>query len=55
MGWERRIVLLTSFALLSVVAAAWAVLWYFIPAPPSTITMAAGFKGGAFGHTAERY
>ncbi len=55
MRWERRIVLRTSLALLSVVAAAWAALWYFIPAPPSTITMAVGFKGGAFGHTPERY
>ena len=28
---------------------------YFIPAPPKTITIAAGVKGGAFEHFANRY
>jgi NMT1/THI5 like len=37
------------------VAAVWFALWYFIPAPPSTITIAAGLKGGAFEHIADRY
>ena len=33
----------------------WLALWYFIPAPPKTITIAAGIKGGAFEHIANRY
>jgi hypothetical protein len=40
---------------LCVVAVVWMALWYFIPAPPSTITIAAGIKGGAFEHIANRY
>ena len=42
-------------AILGVVAAVWLALWYFIPAPPTSLTMAVGFKGGAFDHIAERY
>jgi TRAP-type uncharacterized transport system substrate-binding protein len=38
-----------------VVAAVWLALWYFIPAPPSTITISAGLKGGAFEHIANSY
>jgi TRAP-type uncharacterized transport system substrate-binding protein len=30
-------------------------LWYFIPSPPSTITMEAGIKGSSFEHFAIRY
>ena len=30
-------------------------LIYFFPAPPSTIAMAVGFKGGSYGFIAERY
>lgn len=37
------------------IAAVWLALWYFIPAPPSSITIAAGIKGGAFEHIANRY
>jgi len=42
-------------ATLGLAASVWLALWYFIPAPPTTITMAVGFKGGAFDHIAERY
>ncbi len=42
-------------ALLCVSAAVWLALWYFIPAPPLTITIAAGSKGGAFEQIADRY
>ena len=42
-------------AILCFIAIVWVSLWYFIPAPPSTITIAAGFKGGAYEHIAERY
>ena len=42
-------------ALLCVIAAVWLALWYFIPAPPSTITIVAGLKGGAFEQTANQY
>jgi TRAP-type uncharacterized transport system substrate-binding protein len=42
-------------AIVAVVAIAWLALWYFIPAPPSTITIAAGLKGGSFEYVARRY
>jgi TRAP-type uncharacterized transport system substrate-binding protein len=42
-------------AILCLIAIVWVTLWYFIPAPPSTITIAVGFKGGAYEHIAERY
>jgi TRAP-type uncharacterized transport system substrate-binding protein len=42
-------------ALVCLVAVVWLALWYFIPAPPSNITIAAGIKGGAFEHIANRY
>jgi TRAP-type uncharacterized transport system substrate-binding protein len=38
-----------------VVTAVWLALWHFIPAPPSRITIAVGFKGGAFDNIAKRY
>lgn len=42
-------------AAVCVIAAVWLALWYFIPAPPKTLTFAAGLKGGAFEHIANRY
>ena len=42
-------------AIVCVVAAVWLALWYFIPAPPTTLTIAVGFRGGAFDHIAGRY
>ena len=55
MGWDRRVVLRAFAAMLSVLATVWLALWYFIPAPPSTISIAAGIKGGAFEHIANSY
>ena len=37
------------------VALVWLALWYFIPAPPSSISIAAGIKNGAFSEIAEHY
>jgi TRAP-type uncharacterized transport system substrate-binding protein len=54
-GWVVGICLRIMAAILCVVASVWLALWYFIPAPPSTITIAAGIKGGAFEHIANRY
>ena len=42
-------------AVIGVAAIVWLALWYFIPAPPTQITLAAGVKGGAFEHIAELY
>jgi TRAP-type uncharacterized transport system substrate-binding protein len=42
-------------ALLCVIAAVWLALWYFIPAPPSSITIGAGVKDSATEHIAIRY
>ena len=43
-------------ALLCVIAAIWLALWYFIPAPPSSITIGAGVEGrNATEHIAVRY
>jgi len=52
---EKRVVLRASIAIVVLVAAGWLALWYFIPAPPTHITMTAGVKGGAFDHLAELY
>jgi hypothetical protein len=42
-------------AVACLLAVVWLALWYFIPAPPTSITIAAGIKGGAFEHIANRY
>jgi TRAP-type uncharacterized transport system substrate-binding protein len=42
-------------AVACVIALVWLALWYFIPAPPTAITIVAGLKGGAFEHIANRY
>jgi TRAP-type uncharacterized transport system substrate-binding protein len=54
-SWVVAICLRVLAAVLCVGAAVWLALWYFIPAPPSTITIAAGIKGGAFEHIANSY
>jgi TRAP-type uncharacterized transport system substrate-binding protein len=53
--WEKRIVLRVFAAAVVVVATTWLALWYFIPSPPSTITIAAGLPGGSFEHLGLRY
>jgi TRAP-type uncharacterized transport system substrate-binding protein len=40
---------------LFIAGVAWLALDYFIPAPPTKITIAAGAKGGAFEYIADRY
>ena len=52
---QKQHVLRVLVAMLGLVSSVWLALWYFIPAPPTTLTMAVGFKGGAFDHIAERY
>ena len=42
-------------AFVCLVALLWLALWFYIPAPPSSITLAAGLKGGAFEHFADSY
>ena len=54
-GWVVGICLRVLAAIVCLVAVVWLALWYFIPAPPSTITIAAGIKGGTFSEFAERY
>ena len=54
-SWASGIILRVLAAILCVVALVWLALWYFIPAPPSAITIAAGIKGGAFEHIANSY
>lgn len=54
-GWVVGICLRVFAAVLCLVAVVWLALWYFIPAPPSTISIAAGIKGGAFEHIADSY
>ena len=55
--WPRQhqIVLRVLVATLCVAAVAWLALWYLIPRPPLTITMAVAIKGGAFEQFASRY
>jgi TRAP-type uncharacterized transport system substrate-binding protein len=54
-GFDTRVLLRVFAAIVSVVAVVWLALWYFIPAPPSAITIAAGLKGGSFEYVARRY
>lgn len=54
-GWVVGIRLRVLAAIVFLVAVVWLALWYFIPAPPSTITIVAGLKDGAFEHIAVRY
>jgi uncharacterized protein len=54
-GLETRVVLRGFAAIASVLTVVWLALWYFIPAPPTQITMSAGVKGGAFDHLAGLY
>lgn len=54
-GWDARLALRVFAATLSVIAAVWLALWYFIPAPPLTLTIASGLKGGAYEHIAISY
>lgn len=54
-GWVIGVFSKSLAAILCLVAAVWLALWYFIPAPPSTVVIAVGLKGGAFEHIAERY
>jgi TRAP-type uncharacterized transport system substrate-binding protein len=51
----RSLGLRISAAIVCLVAVVWLALWYFIPAPPSSITIAAGLQDGAFEHIALRY
>jgi TRAP-type uncharacterized transport system substrate-binding protein len=53
--FDTRVLLRGFAAIVSVVAVVWLALWYFIPAPPSAITIAAGLKGGSFEYVARRY
>ena len=42
-------------AVAATIAVVWLALWYFIPAPPHELTIAAGNRGGGFEHLANRY
>jgi len=54
-AWFDSVSLRILCAIICVVAAVWIALWYFIPAPPHEITIAAGIKNGAFSAIAEHY
>lgn len=54
-GWDARVVLRGAAAILLVLSLVWLALWYLVPAPPSTITIGVGLKGGPFEHIALRY
>jgi len=53
LGWSGLLKGLA--AIIGILAIASLALVYFFPAPPSTISMAVGFKGGSYGFIAERY
>ena len=55
LGFDRWHLLKGSAAILCVVGIASLVLIYFFPAPPSTITIAVGFKGLSYELLANRY
>ena len=53
--WLGEIFLASISALVFIAAVLWLGLWYFIPTPPSSITIAAAVKGGAFDQFAHDY
>ncbi len=55
LGYTGRNLVIVLAAVLCVVGIVSLALIYFFPAPPSTITMAVGFKGGSYGLLADRY
>jgi TRAP-type uncharacterized transport system substrate-binding protein len=55
LGFNRWHLFKGLAAILCLVGIVSLTLIYFFPAPPSTISMAVGFKGGSFGFIAEHY
>jgi TRAP-type uncharacterized transport system substrate-binding protein len=55
LGFDRWHLLKGLAAILCMVGIVSLALIYFFPAPPSTISMAVGFKGGSYGFIAEHY
>jgi hypothetical protein len=53
--WVVGIVLKGLIAVLCLAAVAWLALWYFMPAPPTSIVIATGLAGGTLDHIAQRY
>jgi len=54
-NWLSGIFLASISALVFIAAVLWLGLWYFIPTPPSSITIAAAVKGGPFDQFAHNY
>src|SRR5260370_32520863 len=55
LGFSRWQIFKTSAAAVLTVGTISLLLIYFIPAPPSTVTMATGFKGSSFEYFGQRY
>jgi TRAP-type uncharacterized transport system substrate-binding protein len=55
LGFNRWHLITVSAATLCSAGIAWLALAYFIPAPPSTISMAVGGEGGSYELLAARY
>jgi TRAP-type uncharacterized transport system substrate-binding protein len=55
LGFNRWHLLKGLASILCIAGAVSLALIYFFPAPPSTIAMAVGFKGGSYGFIAEQY
>ena len=55
LGFNRWHLIKGLAAILCIGGAVSLALLYFFPAPPSTITIAVGFKGGSYGLLADRY
>lgn len=55
LGVGYRRLLTGLLVILCIASAAWLTLGHFVPAPPKTITIAAGAKGGAYEYFANRY
>lgn len=53
--WVTGIISKGLLAFLCIATIIWVALWYLIPAPPTTISIAAGIPGGAYEHIAKSY
>ena len=54
-GFSRRQLIKGLAAIFGILGISWLAVDYFIPSPPSKITIATGFKGSSFEYFGQRY
>ena len=54
-GFSRRQLIKGLAAIFGILVISWLAVDYFVPSPPSKITIATGFKGSSFEYFGQRY